>query len=437
MKIELLKEIIKESQTKVLPSIIERNIHVPIDTNKIISLVGARRSGKTFVLYSIIQKLKACGIPEEQILYINFDDPRWMNATVMDLELIWQAYQELYPGSTSPKKYFFLDEIQNIPEWEIGIRRLHDTMNIQLFLTGSSSKLLSSDISTHLRGRSVSFFVSPFSFPEFLLAKNQEIDSHSIYSEARFKIMNYLEEYFTLGGFPEVVLEPNQDMKLMILREYFDTMFLRDLLERFDIRNKELLKALIQFLSTITANQFSVNSFFQWIKTIHPATKNTIFQYISYLEEIGLFYFVKKFSFSVKEQSLTSRKCYILDNGLKTALGFHFSDNKGSILENTVYLDLLKRRAKEPNLEIYYWKDGKEKEIDFVLFKNRKIEELIQVCTDLTNPKTVTREINALLSGSNKLSCDNLTILTLTEEEELLREGKTIQVKPIWKWLVK
>ncbi|MGB7295576.1 MAG: ATP-binding protein [Candidatus Aminicenantales bacterium] len=431
-----VKEVIKEFQESGLPEVLPREIEVPLSSHKIIAIVGPRRSGKTYLLFLLIKKLHSRNISPEQIVYINFEDPRLLPCDAKGMEFILEAYGELYPESRGEKSYFFFDEIHNVKDWEIGVRRIHDTKKCRIFLTGSSSKLMSREIATQLRGRTTRYEVFPFSFREILSAKGIQLKKDIAYSMERFSIKNYLDEYLTMGGFPEIVLEESQDLRMRILKEYLETMFFRDLVERHRIRNQPLLRELMKFLATNTANIFSANAYFKWTKNTYPLTKRTLLNYIGYLEDTGLFFLVRKFSFSLKEQTLRPRKCYIIDNGLRTAYGFKFSEDKGKNLENAVFIELLHRKATNPLAEIFYWQDHKKREVDFVVRQGRDVRELIQVCDRIDDFRVKEREIRALTGASEELRCDNLSVITFDYEKEETISGKKVVFKPLWKWLI-
>lgn len=436
MNKEIIKEVIKEFQEGELPEILPREIDIPLSSQKIIAIIGPRRSGKTYLLFLLIKKLLSQKISPEQIIYINFDDPRLLPCDANGIELILQAYRELYPEHMKKTNYLFLDEIQNVKDWELGVRRVYDTKKFRIFLTGSLSKLLSKEIATQLRGRALGFEILPFSFREVLLAKGIKLNKNIVYSMERFSINKHLEEYLKIGGFPEVVLEENQNLKVRILKEYLETMFFKDLVERYGIKNQQLLRELMKYLTTNVANIFSVNAFYKWIKGTYPLTKRTLLNYVSYLEDTGLFFFVRKFSYSLKEQTQRPRKCYIVDNGLRFVYGFKFSEDEGKNLENAVFLELQHRKIKEPLMEIFYWNDYKKREVDFVVKQGRNVQELIQVCSKIDDFKTKERETIALLKAGEELKCKNLLIITLDYEEEEKVDRRKIVFKPIWKWLI-
>lgn len=431
-----IKMIIKESQEISLPKIVPRQIKIPLSSQKIIAITGPRRSGKTYILYSLMQQLISAGMPTERLLYINFDDPRILPCNAKDLEMFLEAYRELYPELKDKINYIFFDEIQNVSDWEIGVRRIYDTRKFHIFITGSSSKLLSKEISTHLRGRAVDFQILPFSFKEILCAKGIKVDRHTVYSSERFSISKHLDTYLNTGGFPEVVLEEDHNLKIRMLKEYIETMFFRDLVERYNIKNQALVRELIKYLATNIASPFSLNAFYKWIKQSYPVTKRTLINYVSALEDIGLFFLVKKFSYSLKEQVQTPRKCYIIDNGFRAAYGFKFSEDKGKILENTVFLELAHRKTEDPLMDIFYWQDYNKREVDFVVTKGKRIETLIQVCADIGDFKTKERETFSLVKISKELKCNELVVITFDYEKEEKIGNKTIIFKPLWKWLI-
>ena len=242
MRKEILKEVIKEYQERSLPEIIPRELQLPLESRKIVTIVGPRRSGKTYLLFDLIKTLMEKGISREELVYVSFDDPRLLPCDSMCLEELLQAYRELYPEKAEKVVYLFLDEIQNVKDWEVGVRRLYDTGKFRIYLTGSSSRLFSKEIATSLRGRAVSFELLPFSFREVLKARGIQVDRHIFYSIRRAAVKNILEEFLKLGGFPEVVLERDPNLKLRILREYMQTMYLRDIIERYGLEIRQYLQ---------------------------------------------------------------------------------------------------------------------------------------------------------------------------------------------------
>lgn len=232
-------------------------------------------------------------MPREKIIYINFEDPRLLPFEARNFEVLLDSYRELYPGLypelDTAKAYFFLDEIQVVKNWEIAVRRIYDSGKFFVFITGSSSRLLSSEMATQLRGRALTFELFPFSFKEVLNARGIKIDELTFYSGMRFSILKAFEEYLSYGGFPEVVLTEEKELKLRILKSYVKTMFLKDLVERYEIRNQVVMRELVKYLATNVSSLFSVSAFFRWIKQAYPVTKRTLINYLNYLEDSRLF----------------------------------------------------------------------------------------------------------------------------------------------------
>ena len=422
-KKEMFKYIIKEFHEARLPELYERKLTIP-ETQKVISLIGLRRAGKTFYFYQLINNLIEDGINPSQILYINFEDDRILPLNVKDLNTILEAYYELYPENTSETLYLFFDEIQNIDNWELFIRRVHDKKNARIYITGSSSKLLSKEIATSLRGRTLSYYLFPLSFEEFLRFRQVTLNKDFEYTDARFRVKKLFSEYLGGGGFPEVVLEA-EELKQDILRNYFEMFIYRDLVERFSIRNTSLLKSLVKFLITNIGTTFSVNSFYRTIKKDMPVGKDTLMEYLSYLEDINLVYLVPIFSYSLKKQQVNPRKVYCIDNGLRNAVSFMFSKDEGRLAENLVFLEL-KRRNKEP----YYWKN--KGEVDFVI-KDRD-SSLTAINVSYTDDIDE-RETKALLEFADEFSPNVKELILLTKDLEKT-EGR-IKIIPLWKWLMR
>ena len=422
-KKEMFKYIIKEFHEARLPELYKRKLTIP-ETQKVISLIGLRRAGKTFYFYQLINNLIEDGINPSQILYINFEDDRILPLNVKDLNTILEAYYELYPENTSETLYLFFDEIQNIDNWELFIRRVHDKKNARIYITGSSSKLLSKEIATSLRGRTLSYYLFPLSFEEFLRFRQVTLNKDFEYTDARFRVKKLFSEYLGGGGFPEVVLEA-EELKQDILRNYFEMFIYRDLVERFSIRNTSLLKSLVKFLITNIGTTFSVNSFYRTIRKDMPVGKDTLMEYLSYLEDINLVYLVPIFSYSLKKQQVNPRKVYCIDNGLRNAVSFMFSKDEGRLAENLVFLEL-KRRNKEP----YYWKN--KGEVDFVI-KDRD-SSLTAINVSYTDDIDE-RETKALLEFADEFSPNVKELILLTKDLEKT-EGR-IKIIPLWKWLMR
>lgn len=420
-KKELFKVLIKEFHESKIPGVIRRDLLLPIKSKKIITVAGPRRAGKTFYFYQLITEIKQ-RIPFERILYINFEDDRILPLLLKDMNSLLEAYFELYPEIKENEFFLFLDEIQNIEGWEFFVRRIYDKENVNIYITGSSSKLLSREIATSLRGRTLSYKIYPLSFKEFLRFKGIEVMPDFAYSKVRFKIKQLLTEYINFGGFPEVVLG-SQDLKLSILRNYYDLVIYRDLVERFAIRNLRLLKDMVKFLLTNVSTLFSINAYYRSLWPQYHVSRETIQEYLSYLEEIELLHIVPMFSYSVKVQQVNPKKIYAIDNGLRNAVSFRFSRDEGRLVENLVFQQLMRL-----GFPIYYWKnDG---EVDFVVKENNKLKA-INVSYGQVIDK---REIKGLLEFKNTFKKIVKDLIIITRDLEKVEDG--IKYIPLWKWLL-
>lgn len=426
MKKDKFKYIIKEFQEFKFPNIINRELTIS-ESNKIISLVGNRRSGKTYYFYQLVKELLSKGIAKDQILYVNFDDDRLYPLKLEELDSLIESYYELFPENKNKIKYFFLDEIQTIDNWELFVRRLNDKENMSIYLTGSSSKLLSQEIATSLRGRTLSYYLYTLNFKEFLEFKNFKFTKNDIYSSKRYQLKKLFLEYLNDGSFPEVVLENN--LKKEILNNYFDMFIYKDLVERYSIRNVDLLKKLSLYLLTNISNLFSASSYYKSISKEISVSKETILEYLSYLKEINLVFSVPIYSFSLKQQQVNPSKIYAIDNGLRNAVSFKFSEDEGRLAENLVFVEL-KRKLKE----IYYWK-GKG-EVDFVIKNKDNSIDLINVCYDNEIPEREVKSINEFIEKHSKAKINNKIIITKDLEKKETIENKTIKYIPLWKWLL-
>ncbi|MBU1850453.1 MAG: ATP-binding protein [Nanoarchaeota archaeon] len=378
-----------------------------LDKDIIKVIIGPRRAGKSFFA---MHELKKFG-------YANFDDE--ILVEVEDYNDIVETVKELYDNP----EVLFLDEIQNLPKWELFVNRLQ-RQGYNLIVTGSNSNLLSKELATHLTGRHSTTIVFPFSFKEYLSFFNEELTE----SEKKSKLISYLKN----GGYPEPLVKDLDYQNY--LTTLFDSILFKDIIKRHSIKYPKGLEELSRFLISNFANLTSYNKLkdLLGINSVH-----TIKKYVSYLEEAFLVFELKRFSFKVKEQEKSNKKIYIIDNGLITAKSFEFSNNVGKLYENAVAIELHKKELKK-EIEIYYY--SKNYEVDFVVKKGRKIDQLIQVCYDANDERTKKREIRGLLHASKELKCENLIIITenqeKTEKSEWFGLKGTIKFIPLWKYLL-
>ncbi|WP_457590700.1 ATP-binding protein [Geoglobus sp.] len=425
---DVLEEVIVEFHRLGLPEVKGRELELPVNINKAITVIGLRRVGKTYLLYQTMQELLK-SLRLENIFYVNFEDNRLEGISSKDLSRIVELYKKYNPESKT--MYLFFDEIQSVAGWEKFVRRLLERRDVRVFITGSSSKLLSKEIATSLRGRSLSFKLFPLSFREFLAFKGFEAKEPFIEDE-RGRIERDLEEYLQFGGFPEIV---NYDVHLKIrtLQEYLDMVVYKDLVERYGIEKISVMKALIRLLVKNFSKRVSIRSIYNSLSSGMKLSRNTVYEYFSYLEDMGFVLPVRKFSFSEKESTRSIAKLYVVDNGFPTIYGLKDSGHR---MENVVAIELLRRKHYfNPLLNVYYWHDRQQREVDFVVTEGLKVKELIQVCYDVEDINTKKREINALLKASKDVGCSNLYVITWDYEGVEDVEGKKVRFISLWKWL--
>ena len=393
-------------------------------TGEITVIKGVRRSGKSTVISQFARKLMDGHVPAKNILIVNFEDPRFISVTLESLNRIYEVYlEELLPD---PEHYVVLDEVQEIEGWEKFARFLSEARKVHVFITGSSSKLLSEEYSTLLSGRHIDLEIFPLSFREFLSFKGIEVGSDLERIKERHRIRNCLKEYLEFGSFPKVALVRDSE-KRFILESYFRDILIKDVQRRFRIREtvkmEEMAKYYLTNISTIQS--------FNRMKNLVKLSLDSVERFSDYFNTARLFFFVPKFSYSLKEQVLNPKKVYGIDVGLRNCMSFRFSGDIGRLIENIVFMEL-KRRGHE----IFYWRSGAQREVDFVIKDGQKITRLVQVCFDLEEAAVRQREVTSLLEGSKKLKCDNLLIINDDYEEKEKVGEKTIQFVPLWKWLM-
>jgi uncharacterized protein len=351
--------------------------------------------------------------------------------------MLLRTYYEIHPGNRNVEIHLFLDEIQNVEGWERFVRRVMDSGNVRIYITGSSSKMLSSEIATSMRGRALSYTILPFSFAEYLKAREFDVEEFMSSSE-KDQLMSYLSNYMRSGGFPEVVLEEDDDVRVRILKDYVEVMLLRDVVERYAVKNVNLLKTLYGGLVSSTSSTFSTNKFYNHLKSSgRSLSKNTLYDYMKHLEDVYAIHVLRSFSYSHKKIEQSLPKVYPIDPGLLRVHSIQRHGNLGTMIENVVAIELLRLKSSNPHLEVYYWKDSQQREVDFVVKNGECVESLIQVCYDIEEYRTKEREIRSLIKASSELSCENLVIITWEKDGVETVKGKKIVYIPLWKWLIK
>ena len=317
--------------------------------------------------------------------------------------------------------------MQNIQFWSKWARRISEkNPEIKLILTGSSSKLLSQEMATELRGRSLSLMVYPFSFGEFLLYKNIEVDLKTIlYSKKRVALKKIFNEFLELGGFPEILSEP---MRQKVLQDYYNTMFYNDIVERYDVKNIALLEDFLKMEMNNFASMASISKMEKVLASMgRKASKTTLSKYLAYAKSAFLLFELPIYDYKLSQQMRHLKKIYAVDTGLLNAIRFSFSDDYGRLLENLVFLEFLKS-----DKSIFYFRGVGE--CDFLLKDGKKIVAAFQVAKSLSDYDTRQREIRGLLEAMEKYNLKEGIVLTEDEYEEFEESGKKIKIIPVWYW---
>ena len=412
----ILKKIIIEQQKMFVGDFVLREkMQTLTEKSKsdfIIIISGIRRCGKSVLLDLFRKKQK------EHFYYLNFDDERLYKFELDDFELLYEVFIELFGEENT----FYFDEIQNIKGWEKFVRRLHDYGN-KIYITGSNANLLSKDLGTHLTGRYLQIELFPASFREFLSFKNVDFQKKDLLERNKIvKFQKLFSEYLQKGGFFKYLQTNDRDFFGLL----YDNILYRDIISKYSLSYERGIKDIFYYLVSNAGKEFSYTT----LKTVSNISSiTTIKDYISYLENSYLLFTINLYDKSLKRQLINPKKVYFIDTGFANSISFKFSEDYGRILENIVFLEL-KRQGKN----IYYHQA--ETECDFVIKDRLKIVMAIQVTQSLTDKETREREIVGLVDALKFYDLKKGLILTENEEDIFQRDGKTIQVVPIWKWLL-
>ncbi|MDP1620915.1 MAG: ATP-binding protein [Bacteroidales bacterium] len=385
-------------------------------TSLIKLITGPRRAGKSVLALQILK--------EQNFAYLNFDDDLLL--THFDEDAVIQSLNEIYSGFN----FLLLDEIQNLSKWELWVNKLF-RRGVNLVVTGSNANLLSHELASSLTGRYLQISVFPFSFAEVIRFQKVAFTSQTELTPPELgNILSKLNTYMLDGGFPETVLHP------VILKNYlsslFDSILLKDVLKRFQIRQTQQLYDLSNYLLANYTNPYSSN---QLKAHLNFNSVATVQKFMGYLEEPFLFFSLTRYDTKIKTQQKSPKKTYVIDNGFIRARSFELSPNFGRLLENLVFIELL-RRNYQPGLELFYYRSRNGKEVDFVLRQGHIVKQLIQVCYDISTSKTCKRETESLTGASAELNCKNLLIITWDKEEVIEKDDLKIQLTPAYKWLI-
>ena len=409
---EQKEEFLSEDFASFCPREEERQIDLKSHLAQVV--IGVRRSGKSTMCRKVLREANV------KAAYVNFDDERLAKTQTSDLNNILEALYIVYGDF----QYLFLDEVQNIEGWPLFVNRLL-RQKMHLIVTGSNAKLLSNELTTHLTGRHHKITLFPFSFEEY--ARMRQLDTQALTTKGQAAVKRELNTYLMNGGLPELLTEKDSQGYIMALLE---AIIKRDITLRFKVRYPEVLQRLATYLIDNFAQEYNATT----IAELLGVSDHTIDTYCGYLQEAFLLLVLKKFSYKSRER-IRDSKIYVIDNAFISNRTNTFStENLGWRLENAIYSELLHRASKR-FADVFYYRD-RTFEIDFIVAKDGVVEELYQVCYDMTNEKTRKREVNSLLQGATKFHCSNLTILTFDEQETITEGDYTIQVKSASQWLL-
>jgi hypothetical protein len=429
--IDMLKEIILDFQEIDLPTGVPRRVAVSPVPGKATVCIGVRRSGKSTFMFQLMKKLQDAGVSRQNILYLNFFDDRLHRLQHDNLGVILEAYFSLYPEKKNAEKvYCFFDEIQVVSGWEPFIDRLMRMEKCEVYITGSSAQMLSREIATQMRGRTLSWEMFPFSFREFLDYKGVESDG-PLSTKKRLTIQKAFDEYWKTGGFPEVA-GLNRMLRIKIHQEYWGAMLFRDLVERHDISHPKAVTDLAHWLVDNTGSLYSINNLTGYLKSLgHKAPKSAVSDYLEWFEDAYVLFTVRIFDASLARANTNPKKIYCVDHALVTSISSGILVNSGHLLENLVFTAL---RRVTP--DIFYYKTKAGREVDFIAGRQGPSRMLVQVCESMVNQQTRKRETTALTEAMTELKLSQGIIVTRNEEEQIQVESGKIDVVPAWRFLL-
>lgn len=431
-----IKSLIALKQSDMPFNVKKRFQNLPVDGNMIITVPGVRRCGKSTTMEIAINDLLEKGVPKENILWIGFDDERFSQFNALDLNLILDAYREMFPEISLKDVWMFFDELPLVSGWELFVLRVYKNYCKNIFVCGSNAHMLSKDMKTELRGWPIEFETYPLSFYEY--CDFIGIDHKSNLESEEARIRNAFDSYNRLGGMPEVALTESLSLKYKRLQGYFDTMILKDFIEHFNVKNTLVLRFFLKRVMGGISNPISVNAIYGAIKSHGlKIARDELYNWLQNACDIYLFVRVPKYSRSITKQENALAKYYVIDNGLRNAILPIQSDDDGKQLENTIFLELHRRKKGMESIS-FFQGNG---ECDFVISEEENVKSLIQVTwrmnsDDKSGAATRHREIGGIIEAANELNCSDLTIVTYDENGAIDVDGYHIKIVSAWRWLL-
>lgn len=422
----IFQSIISLHQEELPLNLKARNTQLPLDGNRIVTVTGIRRCGKSSLLGLTINHLLEKGVPRERILYVGFDDERFLSMSSENFDELLQAYREMYPETPLKDVYMFFDEIQLINGWELFVLRVYKNYCRHIFVTGSTAKMLSEEMASALRGWPDEYREYPLNFTEYLSFK--DIKANKFSEEGKAKLAVAFRCYCEEGGFPEVVLQKSKTEKYKILQSYFNTMLFRDLMEHYHINaSPSVVRYFLKRVMNNLTKPTSVNNIYNDLKSQGlKVSKDSLYLWLDYTCNIFMFRKVEKYERSMVKKRSSPAKYYVADIALRNAVLLPESEDAGKALENIVYLNLERSLGEEDR--IFYFNESKE--CDFVVQRGERISELIQVCWALDD-NNIDREVDGLLAAHSAIGCDQCRIITFAQRQTIERDGIKVEVIPI------
>ena len=421
------QSIIALHQEELPLALYKREMGLPVDSNRIVTVTGIRRCGKSSLLGLAMNQLIAKGVPRERILYVGFDDERFLSMSAENLDEILQAYREMFPQQPLRNVYMFFDEIQLVKGWELFVLRVYKNYCKNIYVTGSTSKMLSEEMASALRGWPDEYKEYPLSFSEYLLFRN--VKANKFTEDGRAVMAHAFRSYCKEGGFPQVVLTKGMTEKTKILQSYFNTMLFRDMIEHYHIgASSSIVRYFLKRVMNNLTKPTSVNNIYNELKSQGmKVSKDSLYMWLDYACNIFLFRRVPKYTKSLVKENMSPAKFYLTDIGLQNAVLLSQSENEGKALENVVYM-MLERSLGEDDRVFYF---SETKECDFVVQRNEQVTELIQVCWELDSVN-VEREVGGLIAASVVTGCQKCKIITFNQRRTILQGNTKIEVQPVW-----
>ena len=431
--VDVLREKILAAVELPPPALTRRDVRLPQFRNKAFAVIGMRRAGKTTFLHQCRADLKALGRRPEQLVYFNFEDERLGDMTARQLSLIPETHARLFPKTADGPVTFFLDEIQHVPGWEVFARRLLDTSGYELFLSGSSAKLLSREIATSMRGRAWEVVIHPFGFAEFLLhhAIDVPADPARVTSRRAALLDHHLARYLEIGGFPEAQHLALVERRQLLLG-YVDVLLLRDVIERHAVANSTALRWMVRRLLGSPAGLFSVSKYFTDLKSQGvPVGREGLHNMLGHLSDAFLVHTVPVATDSEKRRQVNPRKAYPADPGLIPVFDRSGRPNIGHALETAVFIELMRRGA-----DVAYVRTASGCEVDFLVRAADGRQELIQVCASVDDPGTLARELRALTEAGRDYPRARRLLVVLESRMPFPEVPPTVRILSAWQWML-